>query len=178
MAFGKEIKRLREDVPISVEKITDKIGVDAERWRKWEQKDSTPRTEDVQKIESFFGLTLAQIMKLTSIKKFLNVPRGSKAVNENDLNIVRGVDYHEKYIRSLEADKERLLKMVEFSLSDLGDGQRLLHAQVMAIQQWDAQEAAKGDVKKEDELKHQINKRVASNYQAFHKKDILAGNGM
>ena len=76
MAFGAEIKRLREDARISVQKIADKIGVDAGRWRKWEEKDLTPREEDVLKIESFFGMDIGKIIALKSIKKFLNVQNG------------------------------------------------------------------------------------------------------
>ena len=74
MAFGKDIKKLREEAPISVQKLADLIGVDADRWRKLEQKDLDPRLEDTQLIESFFGMTLNQIRRLTSIKKFLKVP--------------------------------------------------------------------------------------------------------
>lgn len=74
MAFGAEIKRLREHANISVQKIAELIGVDPERWRKWEQKDMTPRKEDGDKIEAFFGMDLAELMELKSIKEFLNVP--------------------------------------------------------------------------------------------------------
>jgi transcriptional regulator with XRE-family HTH domain len=77
MGFGLEFKRLREEAPISAQKIADLIGVDAGRLRKWEEKDLTPRIEDAQKIETFFGLTLDQITKLRSIKKFLKVPQGT-----------------------------------------------------------------------------------------------------
>lgn len=77
MAFGTEIKRLREDANISVKKIADKIGVNPDRWRKWEEKDLTPRLEDAQLIESFFGMEISKVGNLQSIKKFLIVPRGS-----------------------------------------------------------------------------------------------------
>ena len=78
MAFGAEIKRLREDAHISVKKIADKIGVNADRWRKWEEKDLTPRLEDALVIESYFGMELSKIVKLPSIKQFLIVPRETK----------------------------------------------------------------------------------------------------
>lgn len=71
MAFGKEIKRLREDVPISAQKLADRIGIDADRLRKWEQKDLDPRHDDVILIEAFFGMEIKEVMSLTSIKKFL-----------------------------------------------------------------------------------------------------------
>lgn len=76
MAFGKEIKRLREEVPISAQKLADLIGIDVERMRKWEQKDMDPRHEDAMKIEGFFGMDLKAVMALKSIKKFLSVPHG------------------------------------------------------------------------------------------------------
>lgn len=74
MPFGAEIKRLREDAKISVDKLAAKIGVNAGRWRKWEEKDLNPRIEDCTKIEAYFKMDLEQIMKLPSIKKFLIVP--------------------------------------------------------------------------------------------------------
>ncbi|WP_315821448.1 helix-turn-helix transcriptional regulator [Paraflavitalea speifideaquila] len=64
MAFGKEIKRLRDGINLSAQKLADLIGIDAERLRKWEQKDLNPREEDVLKIESYFGLRLEEIMGL------------------------------------------------------------------------------------------------------------------
>lgn len=84
MSFGSEIKRLRQDARISVQKIADLIGVDAERWRKWEDKNLTPRMEDTAIIENFFGMPLNKIGKLLSIKEFLNVPREVKQVPKKD----------------------------------------------------------------------------------------------
>src|SRR5690606_18844124 len=86
MGFGKEIKRLREEANISVQKLAEKIGVDAERWRKWEAKDLTPRLEDTAAIEAFFGMDLNAITGLESIKKFLIVPRESKEPSNTDVN--------------------------------------------------------------------------------------------
>lgn len=74
MGFGFSIKKLREEAGISVEKLTQRIGVKADRWRKWEEKDLNPRDEDQRKIEDFFKLSLQNIAGLTSISKFLNVP--------------------------------------------------------------------------------------------------------
>lgn len=74
MAFGMAIKKLREDARISVEKLAGRIGVSADRWRKWEEKDFDPRDEDQALIESFFGLSLKHIERLSSIKDFLKGP--------------------------------------------------------------------------------------------------------
>jgi len=98
MSFGKEIKRLREDVPISAQKLADYIGIDADRLRKWEQKDMDPRHEDVVKIEAFFGMDLKAIMGLKSIKKFLTKPVGTI---ENKSKTKEGVRF--------EADEKTLL---------------------------------------------------------------------
>lgn len=75
MAFGDSIKPLRESAGISVQKIADLIGVNADRWRKWESKGLSPRYEDQIIIEKFFGMSLQDVENLNSIKKFLNVPR-------------------------------------------------------------------------------------------------------
>lgn len=67
MGFGKEIKRLRDDVNMSAGKLAIIIGIDADRLRKWEQKDLTPRDKDTATIEQFFGMSLEKIEKLSSI---------------------------------------------------------------------------------------------------------------
>lgn len=74
MSFGKEMKRLREEANMSVQKIADMIGVNADRWRKWEEKDLKPRMEDGIIIEAFFGMGIRDLTKLESIKEFLKVP--------------------------------------------------------------------------------------------------------
>jgi transcriptional regulator with XRE-family HTH domain len=78
MALGKEIKRLREDVPISAQKLADRIGIDADRLRKWEQKDLDPRHDDVMLIEDFFGMDIKRVMSLSSIKKFLGTNENNR----------------------------------------------------------------------------------------------------
>jgi transcriptional regulator with XRE-family HTH domain len=68
MAFGKEIKRLRDGINLSAQKLADLIGIDAERLRKWEQKDLNPREEDMARIESYFGMRLDEIMGLQHLR--------------------------------------------------------------------------------------------------------------
>lgn len=75
MAFGKEIKRLRDSINLSAQKLADLIGIDAERLRKWEQKDLNPREEDVARIETYFGLPLEGIMNLENLRAAQMVPR-------------------------------------------------------------------------------------------------------
>lgn len=77
MGFGAELKRLREGVNISANKLAKLIGVDAERLRKWEQKDMSPRDEDTALIEKFFGVAIQDVGKLSSLKEFLNVPKNA-----------------------------------------------------------------------------------------------------
>lgn len=78
MAFGREIKRLRDSIHLSAQKLADLIGIDAERLRKWEQKDLNPREEDLARIEQFFGLPLEEIMKLDNLRAAQMVPRANK----------------------------------------------------------------------------------------------------
>jgi len=75
MAFGKEIKRLRDGINLSAQKLADLIGIDAERLRKWEQKDLNPREEDVARIEQYFGLPLEEIMQLEHLRAGSLAPR-------------------------------------------------------------------------------------------------------
>lgn len=75
MGFGKELKRLREDSGMSARQLAEKIGVDAERLRKWELKDLTPRYEDRSIIEAFFKMTLEEFEKLKKIPELPNVPK-------------------------------------------------------------------------------------------------------
>lgn len=64
MAFGKEIKRLRNAVKVSAQTLADAIGIDAEKLRKWEQRDSDPSHEDRVLIEKFFRTNLDNLIKL------------------------------------------------------------------------------------------------------------------
>lgn len=75
MAFGKEIKRLKEKERISAQKLAGILGVDEDRLRKWMEKDFNPRDEDARTIEERFGMSLDEICKLERLPKFLFVPR-------------------------------------------------------------------------------------------------------
>lgn len=103
MAFGKEIKRLREDAQISAEKLASKIGIDSARLRKWEQKDLTPRFDDIKRIEIFFKKPVEDIMKLKTIKEFLNVPRESLELTSE---VGKIIGKHEERLLRIEACME------------------------------------------------------------------------
>jgi transcriptional regulator with XRE-family HTH domain len=70
MAFGATIKKLRTDARISAQKLADEIGINADRLRKWEERDLNPRYDDAQKIEAYFGMTLEKVMNLPELPKF------------------------------------------------------------------------------------------------------------
>lgn len=84
MAFGKEIKRLREKANLSAQKLADAIGIDADRLRKWEQKDMDPRDEDTKKIEAYFGMGITEVMLLDALK-FQEVPMATPDALESEL---------------------------------------------------------------------------------------------
>lgn len=79
MAFGKEIKRLREKAKMSAQSFADSCGIDAERLRKWEQRDIDPRHDDAFKIEEAYGVAIDDFIKLKSLPRVQNIP------NENIL---------------------------------------------------------------------------------------------
>jgi transcriptional regulator with XRE-family HTH domain len=76
MAFGKEIKRLRDIHNISAQTLADAIGIDAERLRSWEKKDLNPREDDTVAIEKYFDLP---IIKFKSLEKLPKVPSKEEA---------------------------------------------------------------------------------------------------
>lgn len=85
VAFGKEIKRLREQSNYSAKKMADLMNVDVERLRKWEQRDQDPRDEDTEKIEAFFQMPINEAMKLKSLPKVQKVPLLKMAFSTEDL---------------------------------------------------------------------------------------------
>lgn len=101
MAFGFEIKRLRSKSNISAQKLADLIGIDADRLRKWEEKDFDPRDEDTVKIEQFFGMSLRDIVNLESIKEFTKVPNQNQTNGTN-----RNVDIKDSDILTLQKKLE------------------------------------------------------------------------
>jgi transcriptional regulator with XRE-family HTH domain len=74
MGFGKQIKRLRLKSKVSAQMLADRLGVKAEKFRKWEQFDREPAALDALKIEEAFGLTMAEIMKLIDLPRGIIMP--------------------------------------------------------------------------------------------------------
>lgn len=68
-----------------------------------------------------------------------------------------------KYIKQLEEDKAFLKRLVESSLIDIADRQMTLQAEVQAVHQWDAQQAAAGNKAKEVKNLQHIHQLVAGN---------------
>lgn len=100
MAFGKEIKRLREQENISVSKLASIIGVSADRLRKWEEKDFDPREEDTLVIEHFFRMPISYVMKLDSIKSFLIVQKDGERPKITFNTIIKEVELMGELLKS------------------------------------------------------------------------------
>lgn len=135
MGFGKEIRRLRiEANKISVDKIAGKVGVDAGRWRKWEEKDLTPRQEDATKLEEFFEMSLDQLMQQKSIKKFLSVPNSGNekmAIGLDRESMAKEI-LHLKAV--VKAQGDLLIKLAsEYYKRELGDVKRDLNQSTRLI---------------------------------------------
>lgn len=73
MGFGKHIKNLRNKKRISAEKLAIILGVDADRLRKWEAKDMSPRENDTRSIENAFGMKMDEILNLEELPDFQKV---------------------------------------------------------------------------------------------------------
>lgn len=67
MAFGKEILRLQTKAKWTASKLAKAMGVNDAKLRKWQERDSTPKEEDIKIIERSFGLSLDEIMKLKEL---------------------------------------------------------------------------------------------------------------
>lgn len=74
MAFGKEIKRIKENQKFTAGKLAQILGVSQDRLTKWMQRDLNPKEEDVLTIESRLGMTLEEIMKLDRLPVVHKVP--------------------------------------------------------------------------------------------------------
>src|SRR5688572_25603176 len=86
MATGKEIKRLRGK--ISAARVAELIGVDADRLRKWEERDTDPKdTGDVEKVEAYFGVTLSELADLTNFD-FVKKPKGNPGQDRDKDKII------------------------------------------------------------------------------------------
>jgi transcriptional regulator with XRE-family HTH domain len=131
MAFGKEIKRLREKASWSAQKTADQLGVKVERLRKWEQRDLDPRDEDALLIEKFFNLPIAEIKKVDDIRKFHKVPN-----MENHKESTGESDYKEKYIRLLEELRQQdlaNLTVLKEMIDDLHESVKLNKAEIWTV---------------------------------------------
>lgn len=106
MAFGKEIKRLRDSSNISAQAFADAIGISAERLRKWEQRDLNPRHEDTELIEGYFGMTLQEISRLKRLPSMVQ-----KVPHETNHNLISDSETPGSYLerrrrQMFEAKKE------------------------------------------------------------------------
>lgn len=164
MGFGLEIKRLREDANISAQKLADKVGIDAARLRKWEEKDMSPREEDTAIIEAFFKMSLDELSKQKSIKKFLIVP-----IETGGLNGSGGADgQHEVKKITVDADLEQELGRIN---------ERLLRAEATlevyesAIAEVLSDPKKKGDFsQKIDALRDAVSKAVNRRFDELKRK--------
>jgi transcriptional regulator with XRE-family HTH domain len=84
MAFGKEIKRIREASGITAQSMVALIGIDnLQRYKNWEARDGNPKYEDRKLIEAFFGIELEDIIKLKKIPLKLLNKKELPGIDEN-----------------------------------------------------------------------------------------------
>jgi transcriptional regulator with XRE-family HTH domain len=97
MAFGSEIKRLRNIHNVSAQLLADAIGIDSERLRSWEKQDLNPRSDDQRAIEKYFGMPLQQLVSLDRLPK---VPTKEELFSQN--NSMAKATILKKLIRALD----------------------------------------------------------------------------
>lgn len=70
MAAGAELKRIRLANSKSANSFAKLLGVDVERYRKWEQKDANPREDDAEIVKCYFKIkTLEELAEIDELPK-------------------------------------------------------------------------------------------------------------
>ena len=91
MAFGKEIKRIREASGLTASKLVKLIGINSlQRYKGWEQGDYDPKFDDRILIEKFFKISIDKIVKLDRIPDHLLTE------NDNKEELESKKTFHEK----------------------------------------------------------------------------------
>lgn len=117
MAFGKELKRLREASGLSAQQLADDLKLSAHKLRKWEERDIDPKPADRKRIEDAYKMTLEELVKLRKLPKveivelnMLNDP-GQKYISKDEfINVLmerikeqqQRLDMQERFIDYLE----------------------------------------------------------------------------
>ena len=87
MAFGKEIKRIKENQKLTAARVAEILGVSADRLRKWMQKDLNPKEDDVIIMERKLGMSIEEIMNLEKLPLIQKVPNSDETIYVNDKDL-------------------------------------------------------------------------------------------
>lgn len=80
---------------------------------------------------------------------------------KGDPSVVNGVDYHEKYIKTLEDDKKRYLRIIESSLKNIASDQQYFHAEFRAAVKRATERFVQDNHEQADQELHKIGKYAA-----------------
>ena len=110
MYFANKIKALRLAKGISQEELASQLGYQRQTASQWERLGAVPRTEALQKLADFFGVTIDELLgREVSQKNLVNnkkVPKDLKKILEDEAITLNG--------RMLsEEDKEKIYKIIE-----------------------------------------------------------------
>ena len=95
MSLGERIKRCRQNVGLSQEKIAELVGVSRQAVTKWERNQSAPSTENLFKLAEIFGTTVDMLLDLdtdnkqTSLEQFYNLRKLEKETEK--INEIQGI---------------------------------------------------------------------------------------
>lgn len=133
MASGNDIRRLRGKIPAA--KVAELIGVNVDRLRKWEERDTDPSDSgDIEKVERYFGLPLDKLSGLNHFEfvKY-NSTGGKNKESQQSINALQSLADGNKVLyeanRTL-ADSNKNLSEANKKLADahfiLAEGNREL----------------------------------------------------
>lgn len=111
MAIGKEIKRLREGAGVSAENLAKWLGVNVDKLRKWELRDTNPKPADRVAIEKYFDCPTVELDKLDKFE-FYDPVKLDETHELHEPMAPYTKDYQAKYYKMLEDDNKTLRELV------------------------------------------------------------------
>lgn len=138
MATGAEIRRLRGS--ISTAKVAEMIGVRVDRLRKWEERDTDPKdTGDVEKVERYFNVSLAELKGLKSFDFVSTIKNPDQ--NDQDLNreIIDGLKNHIEVLQQNLADlriRREQIEAIEKNLDAVANTVLVVRAAMISYHEW------------------------------------------
>ena len=112
MDIGQQLKRIRLVNGLSAQRMSDYIGVNVARLRKWESAGVSPKEDDRQLIADYFKLNIDDLEDLIKIEKF-------KFYSKNKVELVKDLKHEINHKKDDNSTISDLAKSIVI-LSDMG----------------------------------------------------------